>query len=65
MRKLILTAFATATLAASLAVDAQALSVPRPIGLDAASSVTVVRDGCGWRRHYSRSAGRCVWDWRR
>lgn len=28
----------------------------------ASDQVTVVRDGCGRGRHYSRYRGRCVWN---
>jgi hypothetical protein len=66
MRNVLLTAVATATLAAALAVDAQAIpSAPRSIGQEDASTITVVRDGCGWNRYYSSRLRRCVWNWRR
>ncbi len=64
MRNALLAVAAVGTLAASLAVEAQAVPAPRIVRQDDASMATVVRDGCGFRRHFSRRFGRCVWDGR-
>ena len=62
MRKALLAVAAFGTLAASLAVEAQAMPAPRIVSPDEATMATVVRDGCGFRRHYSPRFRACVWD---
>lgn len=62
MRKTFLAAAAVATLLSSLAVDAQALTIPRTSSQDDASPLTQVRNGCGFRRHWSPRLQRCVWN---
>ena len=64
MRKALLAVAALGTLASALVVEAQALPAPRIVSQDEASMATVVRDGCGWRRHWSPRYRRCVWDGR-
>ena len=65
MKKMILSVLAALVVAAVTTTSATALTVPRPSPDDVASQITPVRDGCGWRRHYSPAARRCVWDQRR
>jgi hypothetical protein len=62
MRKALLAAAAFGTLASALVVNANAMPTPRLVDKDEASAATVVRDGCGWRRHWSPRLRRCVWD---
>ncbi len=63
MRKSLYAALAAAAMLSSLAIDASALPLPRTTQ-DEVTSVTPVRDGCGWRRHWSHRLHRCVWDGR-
>ena len=61
MRTIILSSLAAATLLSSLVV-AEAMPAPRIVSQDEATVVTPVRDGCGWRRHWSVRLRRCVWN---
>lgn len=63
MRKVLLAVVTLGTLTAAL-VPADAMPTPRIVAQDEASIATVVRDGCGWRRHWSPRFRRCVWDGR-
>ena len=62
MMKSIYAVAAAGMMLSALAVDANALPMPRVGSQDEATSVTPVADGCGWRRHYSRRLGHCVWN---
>jgi hypothetical protein len=62
MHKALLALATVGTLAASLIVEAHAVPAPRVQSLDAASTATVVRDRCGFRRHWSARLQRCVWN---
>ncbi len=64
MRKALLAVTALGTFASALVVQAQAMPAPRIVSQDEATMATVVRDGCGFRRHYSPRYRRCVWDGR-
>lgn len=61
MRKSLYAALAAAAMLSSFAVDASALPLLRK-SQDEITSVTPVRDGCGWRRHWSYRLRRCVWN---
>jgi hypothetical protein len=64
MRNAVLTIAAVAVLATSFVVETQALPMARKITQDETANVTQVRDGCGFRRHWSPRFRRCVWDGR-
>ena len=64
MQKTVLAAAAASALMTSLITSVGAVPAPRLTILDEATIATPVRDGCGWRRHWSPRLRHCVWDWR-
>jgi hypothetical protein len=61
MRMSFLAAIAAVAMSSLVAGQAEAVpSVPKPT--DGASALTQVRNGCGFRRHWSPRLRRCVWN---